>query len=134
MMTRPHVLIIDDDSAACASACALLNAFDFDVTSFNSAEAFLAAESRAETACLPVDVQLPGMSGSELLKTVQQQRGQPPVILITGYADSALTLQAVENGAVAVLEKPVNPRTLVENIHRAIGALPQPEETDQTNI
>jgi FixJ family two-component response regulator len=132
-MLRPHVIIVDDDSAACASVCALLKVFDFDVTSFDSAEAFLAANAKPEGACLLIDVQLPGMSGRELQKTLKQKRRPPPVILISGYVDSAMTTLAVEDGAVAVLEKPINPRTLVDHIQLAFRYAAQSEENEQTN-
>ena len=121
-MPSHHVIIIDDDSAACASVCALLEAFGYDVTSFHSAEAFLSADDAATNdACLLLDMQLPGMNGRELQKKLKRSGIQLPVIFVSGYADSALTSEAVEDGAIAVLEKPVNPHLLVEHVERALS-------------
>jgi two-component system response regulator DctR len=119
-MPRPHVIVIDDDPAASASVVALLEAFDFDVTSFDSAETFLAAEQALEWKCLILDVHLSGMSGRHLLKKLRQEKIQMPVILVSGYANSTTSTELLEDGAFAVLEKPIEPSILVAEIQRAL--------------
>jgi len=118
-MPRTNVTVIDDDPAAAASVTALLEAFDFHATSFDSAEAFLAAENARECACLILDVQLSGMNGRELLKKLRAERNQLPVILVSGYANARLTAELLAEGAVAVLEKPVDPEMLVAQVQQA---------------
>ncbi len=118
MMPRSHVIVIDDDPAAAASVCALLASFGYDVTSFDSAEAFLDSEAANSCACLLLDLQLPGMSGRELQKKLIQRELRLPIILVSGYADSALITAAMDDGAVAVLEKPVNPKILLNHVQR----------------
>ena len=117
-MMQSHVIVIDDDSAAAASACALFAAFGYDVTSFDSAEAFLDSDAANSCDCLLLDLQLPGMSGRELQKKLIGQKLRLPIILISGYADSSLIMGAMNDGAVAVLEKPVNPQTLLDYVQR----------------
>ena len=120
MQRRPLVIVIDDDPAALRSVDVLLLAFDFEVRSFSSAEDFLAADVSLEQACLLSDVRLPGMSGVELHHTLRSQGIELPTILISGYADSDMATKALESGVDAVLEKPIDPNTLVERITTAI--------------
>ena len=120
MRPRLSVFIVDDDPAALSSLGALLAAFKYEVRAFKSAEEFLAADVKTERGCLLCDVRLPGMSGLELQSTLKSEGINLPVILISGYADSDIVAEALDNGAVAVLEKPIDPSTLVEHVQTAI--------------
>jgi FixJ family two-component response regulator len=121
MRPKPTVFIIDDDPAALNSVGALLAAFKYKVRAFSSAEEFLAADVETDQGCLLCDVRLSGMSGLQLLKTLELDGIELPVILISGYADSDMVSDALENGAVAVLEKPIDPNELAAHIQTAIS-------------
>jgi FixJ family two-component response regulator len=120
MRPGPLVLVVDDDPAALDSVGALLASFEYEVRAFASAEDLLTAGVEAEADCLLCDVRLPGMNGLELQKTLRLKGINIPVILVSGYADSDIVAEATDNGAAAVLEKPIDPRALIEIVQTAI--------------
>ena len=124
-MPRAHIVVIDDHAAARASVRALVEAFDYEVTTFDSAEAYLQDHQLQHHACLLVDVHLPGMNGRELLLTLNQRGKRPPVILISGYVEPNFIKEAIHDGAVCVLEKPINPGQLMAHLESAVEN-PQP--------
>src|SRR5206468_984158 len=73
---------------------------------FASAEAFLASGEARATACLILDVRMPGMNGLELQRRLIAADWQLPIIFITSHADDAARAHALEAGAVAFLLKP----------------------------
>jgi CheY-like chemotaxis protein len=58
------------------------------------------------------DINMPGMSGLELLPKVRAMRPDVPIIMITAYGDADTKRQALENGAEALLTKPIDFGTL----------------------
>jgi DNA-binding NtrC family response regulator len=67
------------------------------------------------------DINMPGMSGLELLPKAREMRPDVPVILITAYGDADTTRKALENGAAALLTKPIDFSALREEIETRIG-------------
>ena len=120
MGTRPIVFIIDDDPAALSSVEALFTAYEYEVRSFDSAEAFLAAYEQTDFGCLLSDVRLPRMSGLELNATLKLKGISLPVILISGYTGSEVAAEAIKNGVIAFLAKPVKSDVLVGTVEKAI--------------
>jgi CheY-like chemotaxis protein len=58
------------------------------------------------------DINMPGMSGLELLPKAKALRPDVPVIMITAYSDAETNRKALENGAEALLTKPIDFGTL----------------------
>jgi len=114
--------IIDDDPEIRTSLHHLLELQGHGVAGFASAEAFLATYRPGAEACLLVDAHLPGMSGVELLAALRARGDHVPVILITGFGDVGLAVNAMRSGACDFIEKPVGGDELVASIARAIGA------------
>ena len=65
---------------------------------------------------IPSDINLPGMSGLELLPKAKALRPDVPVIMITAYGDAETKREALENGAEALLTKPIDFGTLRNEI------------------
>jgi len=63
-----------------------------------------------------LDIQLVGRSGLDILAYIREQRPGCPVIMMSGYADKENTIDALRQGAVEYLEKPVNPHELVHSV------------------
>jgi RNA polymerase sigma factor (sigma-70 family) len=91
----------------------------FALSAFASAEAFLETFDSRNVVCILLDVRLPGMSGLDLWQIVRGRYPAIPVILLTGHADVPLAVQAVKEGVVDVLEKPVQTQALLERLHKA---------------
>jgi CheY-like chemotaxis protein len=66
------------------------------------------------------DINMPGMSGLELLPKAKAIRPDVPIIMITAYGDAETKRKALENGAEALLTKPIDFGSLRSEIHSRI--------------
>ena len=88
-----------------------LRASRFDMEFAQSAPEALERVGTAESASLILilcDVNMPGMSGLELLPRAKQARPDVPVIMITAYGDAETRRQAIEAGAAGLFTKPID--------------------------
>jgi len=68
------------------------------------------------------DINMPGMTGLEMLPKVKQMRPEVPVIMITAYGDADTKRKALENGASGLLTKPIDFSLLREEIDTRVAA------------
>ena len=73
-------------------------------------------ETREDIRIVFTDINMPGMSGLDLLPKVKALRPDVPVIMITAYGDVETKRKALENGAEALLTKPIDFGTLRSEI------------------
>ena len=121
MSQEAIVYVVDDDPAVRDSVGALVNSAGLRVQSIPSAEAFLKDYKPEQPGCLVTDLRMLGMSGLELLETLQRSDSPIPAILISAYADVPAAVRAMEAGAVTLLEKPCRNDQLVQAIHKALA-------------
>jgi len=124
----PLISIVDDDEAVRTAMAALVRALGYEARAYASAEAFLKSPSAAGSACLIVDVQMPGMSGPELQKRLLLATQAPPMIFITAFPDAEVRQQVLAAGAVDVLGKPCEGKALVDTIEAALAPDDQPSD------
>lgn len=120
MSRTPKVHIVDDDSGVRESLQLLLNTVGIDTHTYPSAEDFLKSDQHTPNDCLIVDVRMPGMNGLELQKRLNQDNANIPMIMITGHGDVAMAVDAMKEGAIDFLEKPVNNTVLIERIKHCL--------------
>jgi FixJ family two-component response regulator len=120
MHRAPLIAVVDDDDALRNSLDDLLQSVGFRVQGFASAEAFLQAQPAPETACLLLDVRLPGMNGLELQRQLGGMHWRIPIIFVTAYADDDVRAHALAAGAIAVLSKPCREDDLLHAIDAAL--------------
>ena len=118
------VALIEDDADARVALGRVLKASGFVVSSYASAEAYLASGVN-EPVCLLVDMQLEGMSGLDLLRALRTGGSALPVIVITADDDFDSRAEAEQLGCVAYLHKPCPGRQLVA----LLRSLPEPRPT-----
>ena len=114
------VAIVEDDAIARNALGRLLNAGGFEPALFDSAETFMAERHRGWL-CVIADVQLTGMSGIELQRTLRSEASPVPVIVITGQRADAVRERAERAGCLAFLSKPFSGTailTLLETLSR----------------
>lgn len=121
MSEQPTVYIVDDDKLARDSVRALARSLDLNAETFSSAEEFLEHYDPACAGCLVTDLQMLGMSGMELQSSLAEKGIAIPVIIITAHAKTPLTVKAVKQGAVTVLEKPCGNHELSDAIRAAVA-------------
>lgn len=85
-VAAPLIAVVDDDDSLCRSVGRFLRASGYRCVTYGSAESFLDDERRSLVDCLVVDVQLDGMSGTELLKRLPSAGLRMPVVLMTARA------------------------------------------------
>jgi FixJ family two-component response regulator len=123
MPRNPLIAIVDDDDALRHSLDNLIRSVGFRAQGFSSAEAFLGSNQAHETACLILDVRMPGMNGLELQRQMVAASWQIPIIFITSHADDDARARALEAGAVAFLYKPCREEDLLNAIDAALKHL-----------
>lgn len=118
-MQTKTIVVVDDDVDMNNALCRLLRAAGYRVDTFSSAEALIAAGIGQVTACLVLDIHLPGISGFELCRRLQQSGVKIPVIFITAYDDPESHKQATEANAIACITKPFSGDELLSAIDMA---------------
>jgi two-component system response regulator FixJ len=114
------VYIVDDDPGIRFSIALLLETANIRSECFASAEDFLQACGAQAQGCLLLDVSLPGMSGPQLQDALTRRKLDLPIIFLTGYADMPTVVEAMRNGAIDFLAKPVNGAQLLERVQSAL--------------
>jgi len=116
----PLISIVDDDDAVRNSLDDLIRSIGFRTQGFPSAEAFLSSNQARDTACLILDVRMPGMNGLGLQRQIVAANWRIPIIFITSHADDDARARALEAGAVDFLYKPFREEELLSAIDAAL--------------
>src|SRR6266702_5290428 len=116
----PLVSIVDDDVSVRRSTRRLLQSAGLRAEAFASAEEFLNSERAEETACLILDLRMPGMNGLELQRRLAQNRNGIPVIFLSAHASEEDERAALQAGAVQFLRKPISKEALLGAIREAL--------------
>ncbi len=115
------VCIIDDEMAMRQSLESLVRSMGPRVRLYASAEAFLEHGRSGSSHCIVCDIQMSGMSGIELLACLRAGCCDVPFIFVTAHPSERRQLEARRLGALCVLEKPFDPRELVQWLMRALA-------------
>jgi len=114
------VFVVDDDDSVRKALARLIRSVGLNVETFASAHEFLARGSHDGSACLILDVRMPGLSGLDLQKELAASGSTLSVIFITGHATIPMSVQAMRAGAVEFLEKPFEDQALIDAVHEAL--------------
>jgi two-component system response regulator AtoC len=122
------VLIVDDEETARSNIGSFLNNLGYEA--FGVATLSEAKEKirRGEADIILLDVQLPDGYGPSLLEDTIRMPVRPPIILITAYGDIEMAVDAMKNGAVDFLTKPIQLSRLEQSIRRAAENLAMRQE------
>jgi two-component system response regulator FixJ len=114
------VHVIDDDEGVRDSIVLLLRTYGFEARAHTSAGAFLDELASLPPGCVVTDVQMPDMSGLDLLARLEPRRAEFPTIVLTGEGGSAMAREALRAGASDFLEKPFDGDAICAAIRRAL--------------
>jgi FixJ family two-component response regulator len=120
MSAAPLISIVDDDDSLRNSLNNLIRSVGFRAQGFPSAEAFLNSSELHDTACLILDVRMPGMSGLDLQRQLVATHSPIPIVFITSHGDEDAQARALDAGAVAFLYKPFREEALLKAIDSAL--------------
>jgi FixJ family two-component response regulator len=116
----PGVAVVDDDDAVREAFAFQLNTAGFRAVTYSSARELLEASDASSFECILADIYLPGMNGLELQHELRHRVPGASVIFVTGHGDLSIAINAMRNGAVDFLEKPVDDATFLSAVTRAI--------------
>ena len=123
------ILLVDDDKNLSRSLANLFDAQDFNfdfLEDGSEVKKIIAGNSKYDLVML--DVNLPTMSGLEVLKEIKKVNKTIPVIVISGFVSTENAIQAIREGAFEYLTKPFELKKLVDTVNRACGLTAQPTE------
>ncbi|WP_166260830.1 sigma-54-dependent transcriptional regulator [Marinobacter salicampi] len=121
-MARAQILIVEDDRDLRDALVTTLELAKFRVCEADCAEQALVRLAETPVDMVVSDVNMPGMSGHELLAEVQKHYPGLPMMLITAYGQINQAVSAMQAGATDYLVKPFEPEVLVEAVSRVTGS------------
>ncbi len=138
-MNARTIYIVDDNPEFLESTRFWLSGAGYEVETWGDpvqAVDALSKRDRNQPACLMLDVRMPQLSGLDVHDRLIENGAQLPIIYMSGHADVPLAVQAMQKGAVTLLEKPFDEGTLEAalehafsaNTSRASAAAPKPAD------
>ena len=116
----PLVSIVDDDVSVRRSTRRLLHSAGLRAEAFASAEEFLMSGRAEETACLILDLRMPGMNGLQLQRRLAEASNPVPIVFVTAHSSPEEERQALQAGAIQFLQKPISKEELLLAIRNAL--------------
>src|SRR5688572_18473229 len=104
---RATVFIVDDDADVRQAVARLVSTAFYKVSTFDSAQDFLARHDPETPGCIVLDAAMPGISGLQLQQFLVASGCLRPIVFLTGVGDIPTSVQAMKAGAVDFLTKPV---------------------------
>lgn len=118
---RPIVFIVDPDEVSRRQVRAVVEEMGERAEEHPSAEDFFAAYDGHRQSCLIVEFRLLGMNGTQLQQVLRHANDSLPVIFVAAHPETRLTVQAMHDGAITVLEKPFSPQDLWDAIRTCLA-------------
>jgi DNA-binding NtrC family response regulator len=118
---KRRILIVDDDASQRSLLDSFLATQGFDTVVAESGERALDVLRRGGVDMMVSDVRMPGLSGIETLRLARQEHARLPVLLVTAFADIRQAVDAMRDGAVNYLPKPIDLDELLASVRNATG-------------
>jgi two-component system response regulator FixJ len=125
------VHIVDDDDAVRKSLQLLFKTVDIEATAYESGDVFLEQFDDAVEGCILLDIRMPGMSGLEVQKQLQDRGNSMPIIFITGHGDVPMAVEAMQSGAFDFIQKPFRDQDLMDRVSQALSQSEQQREASE---
>jgi len=120
-LSKIKLAVVDDDESFASALERRFRLLGLEVTTYPSAEAFLASTTLPRPDCLVLDIQLGGMSGLDLQRRLGELGARAPIIFVTAHDATAMRKEAQQAGCSAFFLKPVPTKQLLEAINQAVN-------------
>ncbi|HXY33160.1 MAG TPA: response regulator [Planctomycetaceae bacterium] len=117
------VYVVDDDAGVLDAVEEMVRGAGLRAKCFREAGEFLRCVSDSDPGCVVLDVRLADRDGLEVLELLKARRCRLPTIVITGYGDVPMAVRAMKLGALTFLEKPIEPKELLDEISKAVSVV-----------
>lgn len=114
------VLVVDDDASVRDALTDLFESVGLRVVVFGSTQEFLHVQRPDEPSCLVLDVRMPGKSGLDFQRDLNEVNLRIPIIFVTGHGDIPMSVRAMKAGAVEFLTKPFREQELLDAVQLAL--------------
>ncbi|WP_419194501.1 response regulator transcription factor [Novipirellula herctigrandis] len=118
-MTKPLVCIVDDERAVLDVVKRMIQSGGYDCRCYQTANELLDAFDESVD-CVVTDLKMPEMDGAELLEKIRELDRLVSVVVLTAHADIPTTVNLMQQGAVSLIEKPVDANQLLSTVDKAI--------------
>lgn len=115
------IFVVDDDRYVLDSSVTLLREYGFTVIPFDNGFEAVGRFASEPVDLVLTDINMPGMTGIELLEKIRFLDHETPVLLMTAYADLDTAVQAIQKGAFDFIIKPYRPPYLIHAIEKGIN-------------
>jgi two-component system, NtrC family, response regulator AtoC len=129
-----NILLIDDDPVVRSLASGILRKNGYNVQIAREGREGLEIVRKKLPDIVITDYQMPGMSGMEVLAKLKEVNDSLPVIMLTAFGDATLTIKTMQTGAFDFIEKPINPKELLETVKNGLKASESMQKQDETGI
>jgi FixJ family two-component response regulator len=120
-VTREFIIsVIDDDESFRTALVGLLGMLGYEARGFASALEFINRGGEGSCDCIITDLNMPRMSGFDLIQLLIARGSTVPVIVVTGLSEPGLEAKAASSGAVCLLMKPFKEDALITSLERAL--------------
>jgi DNA-binding response OmpR family regulator len=133
MSYKKTVLIVDDDTMIRKQLEQSLKRNFFETLQAASGEDALKIIEQGKADVVVIDVKLPGINGLEVLKKCKEKSSNTEVIVITGYGSQEIAIQALREGAIDYIEKPIIEEELNAALGRALEKLGEKKDLTYKN-
>lgn len=117
-MSQTQILVVEDDSGLREALVDTLTIAGYSVVEADSAETALVLLKQSVIDLIVSDVQMGGLSGLDLLKSVKKLYPNTPFLLMTAYATIDHAVEAMKYGAIDYMAKPFAPEVLLNMVGR----------------
>lgn len=128
-MTRPRILIVDDEVNERHGLAELLDAWGYEVDAAGDGVEALERLGRTRPQALLTDIRMPRMDGLQLLERVRERYGMLPVLVLTGQGSKEAVIECLRLRASDYIEKPIRG----EELKQRLGDLLKQEAAPATN-
>jgi CheY-like chemotaxis protein len=126
-MTRPFVLIVDDDEVIRSLLRLTLPDEGYDLVEAEDGDQALQISDADQPALVLLDWRMPGISGEEVLTALKQRYPDVPVVVLTAEPEAKVRTQAESLGADVFMAKPFSPLQLLATVERLLPDRPLDE-------
>lgn len=116
-MFDANVYVIDDNEAVCHAMKLLFNSFcNLNIKTYHDPLLFLEVFSVNCRGCLIIDLDMPSMSGIDLMKALKKSNEEISIIIMSGCGTAETAAQSMAAGAYAFISKPFEIGYLLERV------------------
>lgn len=122
------VAVVDDDDVMRQAMVDVLQSVGIEALAYENAQKFLAADGFESLGCVVMDIRMPGLSGMQAQKQLNENNVNLPLIFVTGHGDVEMAVEAMKCGAKDFITKPFRDQSLIDAVQSALNDKSTPNE------